>query len=170
MIRLNRQSTCNLTDDYTTLSFDSDSETCVFSSGHRNISFRIEAENIVGKTESTYPVDHYDNVKPENPNNLQVSSVDVSRVSIVWEMSNMLYNLDRSIEVEFQLITKYDVRTSFMKMNLTDIKDKQMVHQFNDLYAFTSYELKMRARVVPKAVRNFEDEYWSEWSSVEFKL
>lgn len=166
MIRLNSHNTCNLTDNGTTLSFDSNSDTCVFSSGHRSLSFMIEATNIIGKTESMLIVDHFDIVQPEKPSNLHVSSLEVTSANITWSMSYMLYNLNRSFEIEFNLISKYDVHTSFKNIILT--KNQQLMHQFKDLFAFTNYTLKMRARVVPKSERHFEDEYWSEWASVSF--
>ncbi|XP_062551882.1 cytokine receptor-like isoform X2 [Armigeres subalbatus] len=167
MIRLNSHSTCNLTDDGTTLSFDSNSDTCVFSAGHRNLSFWIVATNIIGKTESMQTVDHFDIVQPEMPGNLHVSSLDVTNVNITWSLSLLLYNLNRSFEIEFRLMSKYDTQQSFK--NISSFTSKQMMHQFENLFPFTNYELKMRVRVVPKSLRYFEDEYWSEWSSIQFQ-
>lgn len=167
MIRLSGHSVCNLNDTGTMLSFDSVSDSCVFSSGHSMFSFRIEGKNIIGKAESTFEVDHYDIVQPEAPSNLQVLSLNETDAEITWDLSYMLYNLNRSFEVQFHLITKYDVTETFATMNLT--KGEQMKYQFYDLYAYTSYELKMRVRVVPKSLRHFEEEYWSEWSVIEFQ-
>ncbi|EAT48648.1 AAEL000309-PA [Aedes aegypti] len=167
MIRLSSQSVCNLTDNGTMLSFDSSSDTCVFSSGHRTLTFRIEGTNKIGKTESTHLVDHFDIVRPEEPSDLDVSFLDITSVNLTWSMSFLLYNLNRSFEVEFHLITKHGVIQTFVNLSLS--KDKKIMHHFEDLYAFTSYELRMRVRVIPKSERNFEEDYWSEWSSIEFQ-
>lgn len=165
MNRLGLISSCELTEDGSTLSFDSRSETCIFSAGHKNISFLIGGANIVGATEATIVVDHYDIVKPSAPKNLRVSFVNSTSVQVTWDPNMMLINLDRDIEFEFLMTSKYDSESSFR--NMTSSKDACIVHEFDDLYAFTSYELKMRSRVVPKSVRNFEDKYWSDWSSVQ---
>lgn len=167
MIRLSGHSECNLTDNGTVLSFDSNSDSCVFSSGYWTFSFRIEGKNRIGKAESTVVVDHYDIVQPEAPSNLQVLFLNVTDVMIKWDLSFLLFNLNRSFEVEFHLNTKYDVIKKFVIMNLT--KGEQMTHQFNALHAYTNYELKMRVRVVPKSLRHFEEEYWSDWSEIKFQ-
>ncbi|XP_065075262.1 cytokine receptor-like isoform X2 [Ochlerotatus camptorhynchus] len=167
MNRLGLLNDCELNDNVSMLSFDSRSETCMFSAGHKNISFLVDSENIVGKTETTIIVNHYDIVRPSAPTSLQVPFVNSTSIQATWDLSIMLLNLDREIEFEFLMISKYGNNTSFK--NMTFEKGVPMVHQFNDLHAFTSYELKIRARVVPKSVRNYEDEYWSDGSSVRIR-
>lgn len=164
MTRLGQLSDCELTDQVSRLIYDSRSETCIFSAGHRNISFIVAGENIVGRTNTSITVSHYDIVRPSAPENLQVLFVNSTSVQATWNLSIMLLNLDREFEFELQMISKYNINTVFK--NMTFEKGIPMMHQFNDLHAFTRYELKIRARVVPRTVRNFEKDYWSDWFSV----
>ncbi|XP_058814384.1 cytokine receptor-like [Topomyia yanbarensis] len=169
MIRHHVQSECALEGRLgDRMRFDSRSDTCLYSAGHRSFTFELESLNVIGRTDMEFHINHYDLVRPAAPKLLQVINITTTRVDIAWNLNARLLNLDRKFEYQFLLVSEYGLEQSSFVTKSFDVAEKNY-HTIENLSPYTGYELSVRVRVVSIAPRNAENEYWSDWSSAKFR-
>uniref|UniRef100_A0A8D8MXT7 Leukemia inhibitory factor receptor n=1 Tax=Culex pipiens TaxID=7175 RepID=A0A8D8MXT7_CULPI len=149
------------------LVYDSSDENqrCMYRNGLEVLRFELEVINAIGSRVMSFELNNYDLVRPGPVGRLRVTNVTSRDLETRWIEEMSLDHLQRTFEYQFQLISDYGSNISTVE------KTPTMIYQYSvkNLQPFTNYTLKVRLRLVPNSPRSFDDQYWSEWSSVSFK-
>lgn len=160
--------------DYSTCPTKINSTACLFTLydakpyriGEANLSFKLFASNEFGNLTQSFKINHYQIIKPAEPQNFSVTFHNSTSVMLSWiHPKGLQYERPILSDLRYQLTILRNSNKS--KPNITIIDDIYDVDHYHvsNLIPNTQYKIKLRCRMKG----SIGDQFWSPFSVIDIK-
>ncbi|XP_012253310.2 cytokine receptor [Athalia rosae] len=134
---------------------------------HKNYTFILRAENVLGNNSFTYHIRHFAHVIPAKPVNLSVVDKTYSSAMLHWSVPFAMRGFPPGLVHRIQYQNQWDDERIWETMNITDnAHANEKYYNLTGLkYANAVYDV----RVSIKSFEAIEEDKWGQYSGVTFK-